>query len=260
MKECITGLESMLEQNIKMEPQRRRRSQGRLIRLLHDVSGSVYRALRSGLFCTCNHNLHLRLSSPCSTAGRDADDETILQKIEFELALTYTTDSEKPTASATTTCIQQTATATAILSALSSLDVKTVQGTNLCAEIGRNQKQVAFDSYGIVHDQAGKKVRMFGVYPQPITESPDSWSVGSPKDVLANPHKSTPMSTPHRLHLAEVVSSSLLQLHQRPWVLDFLTSRVIVFLKKGPDAEVMYTDIFIARSLPERALESSISK
>ncbi|OBR06237.1 hypothetical protein CH63R_10357 [Colletotrichum higginsianum IMI 349063] len=315
MKECITGLESMLEQNIKMEPQRQQRSQGKLIRLLRDVSGSVYRALRSGLFCTCNHDLHLRLSSPCSTAGRDSDDETILQKLEFELALTYATDFDKRgqpvlwkgvclrtlppgatfnlastpkqlevpqvtisqqknsgitvtglyTATATTTCIQQATTTTAVLGAFSSLNlgpsgVKPVQGIDLCAEIRRNQKQVAVDCYGMVSDQTGNKVRMFGVYPQPSTERPDSWSVVSLKDVLANPSKFPPMSTPHRLRLAQVVSSSLLQLQQTPWVPDVLTSRDIVFLQKGPDAEVMYTDIFIAKSLPERAPKAYADK
>ncbi|KAK1983526.1 hypothetical protein LZ30DRAFT_821649 [Colletotrichum cereale] len=303
IKECITGLESMLEQNIKMEPQRRQRSQGRLIQLIHDVSGSVYRALRSGLSCTCNHDLHLGLVSPSTKAEQDSDDETILQKFAFELAVTYNTDSSKhgkpalwkelcvrtvpPEANynfisvpkhsglthasrpqqyssvttnlsykTTATCIQQPAIASAISSTHSSLSItpaiaNALRGIDLCAELSRNQKQVAVDCYGMVSDQTGTKARQFGVYPQPGGENTDTWSVVSLRGVLENPRVFPHMSVPDKLRLASVISSSLLQLHQTPWLPDILTSRDIFFLKKGSDAELKYSDVFIVRKLPE---------
>ncbi|KAI8211608.1 hypothetical protein K4K52_010122 [Colletotrichum sp. SAR 10_76] len=46
IKEGITSLESVIDRNIQLEPGRKLRSQGRLMRLVREISGGVYRAIR----------------------------------------------------------------------------------------------------------------------------------------------------------------------------------------------------------------------
>ncbi|KAJ0353549.1 hypothetical protein KNSL1_001979 [Colletotrichum chrysophilum] len=89
IKDGITSLESLIDRNIKMEPERKLRSQGRLMRLVRELSASVYRALRSSFQCSCAHEVHLGLVSRSVELAQKDEDEDVIQKLAFQLALTY---------------------------------------------------------------------------------------------------------------------------------------------------------------------------
>ncbi|KAF9877553.1 hypothetical protein CkaCkLH20_04688 [Colletotrichum karsti] len=89
IKNGITSLESLIDRNVKMEPDRRLRSQGRLITLIREISGSLYRAMKSSFQCSCAHDVHLGLTSHTTAIAQDDGDEDIIQKIAFQFALTF---------------------------------------------------------------------------------------------------------------------------------------------------------------------------
>ncbi|KAF6802904.1 hypothetical protein CSOJ01_11276 [Colletotrichum sojae] len=83
IKEGVSSVESMVDRNVKMEPERKRRSQGRLIRIAREVYVSVYRALVSGLQCSCSHRLHLGLASRSVDLPHGEADEGVIQRLSF---------------------------------------------------------------------------------------------------------------------------------------------------------------------------------
>ncbi|TDZ68005.1 hypothetical protein CTRI78_v002463 [Colletotrichum trifolii] len=89
IKDGITNLESLIDRNIQMEPERKSRSQGRLLKLVREISGGVHRALRSSFQCSCAHQVHLGLASRSTDMGQKDEDEDIIQKLDFQLALTW---------------------------------------------------------------------------------------------------------------------------------------------------------------------------
>ncbi|KAF5525098.1 hypothetical protein CGCA056_v002794 [Colletotrichum aenigma] len=307
IKDGITSLESLIDRNIKMEPERKLRSQGRLMRLVREISGSVYRALRSSFQCSCAHEVHLGLVSRSVELAQKDEDEDVIQKLAFQLALTYdkiektANDEKEPcervaweevrvqalpkataqtltsvgrpsktkmpgmgksksvsfttshSATATTTCVGQTSTMV-VQQSFSSLSIGSSNlglhdHINLCERIRRSQKQLAFDCYGMIRDRCGQVCREFGVYPT-FGSDRDQWSIISLREVLERPLEFPHMPVSAKLHLAAMIASSFLQLHQTPWLPEILTSRDILFLKRGP--ELRYEHAFVMKGLHER--------
>ncbi|KAK2735429.1 hypothetical protein CKAH01_01810 [Colletotrichum kahawae] len=309
IKKGISDLESVIDRNIQMEPERKLRSQGRLMRLVREISGSVYRALRSSFQCSCAHEVHLGLASRSVELAQKDEDEDFIQKLAFQLALTYDktekaendekdqsepvaweelrvqalprgtaqpltpvgrpsktkmsgmgksksvsfTMSHSATATATATCLGQTSTMVFQQSS-SSLSISSSNSglhdhINLCERIRRSQKQLAFDCYGMIRDRSGQMCREFGVYPT-FGSDRDRWSIVSLREVLERPLEFPHMPVSAKLHLAAMIASSFLQLHQTPWLPDILTSRDILFLKRG--AELQYEHAFVMKGLNER--------
>ncbi|KAE9571649.1 hypothetical protein CGCF415_v006613 [Colletotrichum fructicola] len=307
IKDGITSLESLIDRNIKMEPERKLRSQGRLMRLVRELSASVYRALRSSFQCSCAHEVHLGLVSRSVELAQKDEDEDVIQKLAFQLALTYdkiektANDEKEPcervaweevrvqalpkataqtltsvgrtsktkmpgmgksksvsftmshSATATTTCIGQTSTMV-VQQSFSSLSISSSNlglhdHINLCERIRRSQKQLAFDCYGMIRDRSGQMCRDFGVYPT-FGSDREQWSVISLREVLERPLEFPHMSVSAKLHLAAMIASSFLQLHQTPWLPEILTSRDILFFKRG--AELQYEHAFVMKGLQER--------
>ncbi|KAF3802455.1 hypothetical protein GCG54_00003258 [Colletotrichum gloeosporioides] len=274
IKDGITSLESLIDRNIKMEPERKLRSQGRLMRIVREISGSVYRALRSSFQCSCAHEVHLGLASRSVELAQKDEDEDVIQKLAFRLALTYDktekeangekdhigksksvsfTMSHSATATATATCVGQTSTMV-VQQSFSSLSISSSNSglhdhINLCERIRRSQKQLAFDCYGLIRDRRGQMCREFGVYPT-FGSDRDQWSIIPLREVLESPLKFPHMPVSAKLHLAAMIASSFLQLHQTPWLPDILTSRDILFLKRGE--ELQYEHAFVMKGLHER--------
>ncbi|KAF4817786.1 hypothetical protein CGCSCA5_v005441 [Colletotrichum siamense] len=307
IKEGISSLESVIDRNIQLEPTRKLRSQGRLMRLVREISGSVYRALRFSFQCSCAHEVHLGLASRSVELAQKDEDEDVIQKLDFQLALTYdknekTANDEKEqyervgweelrvqalpretvqtsapvgrpsktkmsgmgksksvsftmshSATATATCIGQTSTMV-VQQSFSSLSISSSNSglhehINLCERIRRSQQQLAFDCYGMIRDRSDQMCREFGVYPK-FGSDRDQWSVISLREVLESPLEFPHMPVSAKLHLAAMIASSFLQLHQTPWLPEILTSRDILFLKRG--AELQYEHAFVMKGLQER--------
>lgn len=89
LREGVSSLEELLSGNMELEPDRRRDSQGRLYRLLGDISASIYEALRSAVTCACPglHDVGLQLMSQPAVITPHDDDDNIIKSQKFHLIL-----------------------------------------------------------------------------------------------------------------------------------------------------------------------------
>ena len=77
--------------NVEFEPNRRRRSQGRLSKLLQDLAASVYSALQSSITCRCPglHDVGLKLTNQPITITPDDSNEDVMKMLKLGLAVSY---------------------------------------------------------------------------------------------------------------------------------------------------------------------------
>ncbi|KAL0941198.1 uncharacterized protein CTRU02_203961 [Colletotrichum truncatum] len=309
IKDGVGILESLIGRNVHMEPERHLRCQGRFMGLVRDISGSTYRALRSGFQCNCEHEMHLGLVSRSVKMGQKDDDEDIIQKLYFQLALTYREEVEETmqphervsrtevliralpcrtehnlrstgmppqrqksngekrkrvsispfqSSATTTTGTERTSASTMVIQqpfselSTNSISPKFNGQINICESIRQSQNHLEFDCYGMITDNTLQTSREFGVYSTRSSSNRDNWSVVSLREILELPLSCMPV--PAKLHLATMISSSFLQLHQTPWLPNMFTSHDIFFLKKGP--KMQYEHAFVMRKFPERLQES----
>ena len=121
---------------------------------------------------------------------------------------------------------------------------------NLCDTLRRVKKQQVEKCCGYIVDSLSTKRRVYGY---PIEEAADSekWSTVTLRQVLECPTGELPPLTYHdRLYLAAVISSSVLQLQQTPWLPDKLRSEDVVFVQRQNVS--LYEHAFVAKRVPER--------
>ncbi|KAK0638560.1 hypothetical protein B0T16DRAFT_226906 [Cercophora newfieldiana] len=90
----VNDLESLTRLSVALEPSRRKRSGGRAISILRDLSTSVYRALRSSISCQCrdSHDVSLGLLPRFAEHGYGDDDEKVLSEAKFRVAISFERD------------------------------------------------------------------------------------------------------------------------------------------------------------------------
>jgi len=104
-----------------------------------------------------------------------------------------------------------------------------------------------------VADNWNKKRRQYGIYRSEKSSSGlgEKWSTISLKEVMSNSRKElAPLTYRDRLQLAVVISSSVLQIHQTPWLSQNLRSEDLVFIQR--DNAPLYGHVFIAKRVPDR--------
>jgi len=87
----VDGLEGLAGQSVALEPARKKRSGGRVLKVLRDLSASIYRALCSSILCTDTHQHHvsLELSARRIDVGFEDADEKVLHEVHFKLAISF---------------------------------------------------------------------------------------------------------------------------------------------------------------------------
>lgn len=105
---------------------------------------------------------------------------------------------------------------------------------SLCQRIKVGGKQANIASYGKILDNSALGVKEYSLSPVRFSDYSDAacHSVISLRDILEQKDNSIHLPYRDRLHLAVVVSSSLLQLHGNAWLPNALTSSDIFFLTK----------------------------
>ncbi|AEO62479.1 uncharacterized protein THITE_2106691, partial [Thermothielavioides terrestris NRRL 8126] len=83
----ISDLEGLTRLSVSLEPARRRRTRGRVLNILRDLSTSIYRALRSSILCNDSHDVGLELNAPPIEAGYDDEDEKVRHSVQFTMAI-----------------------------------------------------------------------------------------------------------------------------------------------------------------------------
>ncbi|KAK3347626.1 hypothetical protein B0H65DRAFT_570645 [Neurospora tetraspora] len=91
IRDGVSSLEALTSQNSDLEPERNKRSNGRLYRLMSSLSGGIYHALCTAM-CACqcptSHLLGLKLSSPPHTSViPDDEDKTVVRNLSMKLAV-----------------------------------------------------------------------------------------------------------------------------------------------------------------------------
>ncbi|KAI0803735.1 hypothetical protein GGR55DRAFT_385661 [Xylaria sp. FL0064] len=122
--------------------------------------------------------------------------------------------------------------------------------TSLCEKIRRAQKQVQVTTYGMVVDHSPQGTATYTLHPIPAPnhENTRCWSVVSLRQILEQKDTSIYLSYQDRLHLAVIISSSILQLHGSPWLSRTISSGDIFFIQ-NKDFPI-YDQPFVMKSLP----------
>ncbi|KAK1458398.1 hypothetical protein CCUS01_09497 [Colletotrichum cuscutae] len=159
----------------------------------------------------------------------------------------------------TTTRIEQPTIARAMMSTmpalnLSSRSINLTRQVNLCAELRRGHEKAATDIYGTISHQSAGKSWKFAVYPKAQPNNQHVRSAMSLKQILEDPLS---IGIPYvaKLHLAKMISSSFLQLHQTPWLPNILTNQDVFFIKNDSQSLLDYRQAFIMKEFPEKARE-----
>jgi len=82
-------LRDLADDNRKLEPSRKRRSQARVTRLLRDLSQSIFDALRTAITCRCAHphDLCLELITRTITLVPTDTEDELARSVNFHLIL-----------------------------------------------------------------------------------------------------------------------------------------------------------------------------
>ncbi|KAK1775126.1 hypothetical protein QBC45DRAFT_383982 [Copromyces sp. CBS 386.78] len=102
VREDVSSLETLTNQNVSLEPERRKRMSLRLHRIMHSVSDSIHQALRTAVSacqCPTSHNVGLKLVPPVDTGIIPGDDDmNIVKTLSFNFVISYGSCS-RPTSS-----------------------------------------------------------------------------------------------------------------------------------------------------------------
>ncbi|KAK1836524.1 hypothetical protein QBC39DRAFT_272703 [Podospora conica] len=93
----VSSLETLVLSNVHLEPDRHRRSRGRLCKIVRDAAMGVYHAVRGAITChgTCPgpHDVGLRLTPQSLPITPDDDDEDVITSVKFRIAISYASTS-----------------------------------------------------------------------------------------------------------------------------------------------------------------------
>ena len=87
IKDGISSLEDLAQQNIVLEPERVKRSHSRLLKVVRETSQSIYHALKDSLVCHCTHDMGLHLSPHSVDFMPIDEDEQISSQLTFHVAI-----------------------------------------------------------------------------------------------------------------------------------------------------------------------------
>lgn len=122
---------------------------------------------------------------------------------------------------------------------------------DLCNELCK-QNQNATKCCGYISDLTASHQHRFGVYPVESCNDCDGWSTVSLHNLLISgtfrDQRAGP-KLPQQLNIAATVASSVLQLHDTPWMPKILASNNIYFMRRN---EVLsYDQVYMAKRLPD---------
>ncbi|KAK0614515.1 hypothetical protein B0T14DRAFT_436388 [Immersiella caudata] len=230
----VNDLESLTRLSVALEPSRRKRSGGRAINILRDLSSSVYRALRSSISCQCSgpHDVSLGL------LPKKAPMNATVAVAEVTRHLRPTNLSDINLVNLPTTLFTKTR----------GLAVS-IAPVDLCGTLKR-AVSVRPESYGQLVDSECPG-NCFGIFPtQHSTPGGNAWSIVTLHDVLWRKQGLQPLLwLEEKIRLALAVSSAVLQLSETPWLSKPLAREDVHFFRK--ESWAGYQLPFLRRQIPE---------
>ncbi|KAK3361287.1 hypothetical protein B0T24DRAFT_725033 [Lasiosphaeria ovina] len=264
IRDNMSNLENLTDGNIELEPARRVRSQGKLLKILRDMSNSFYRALRSSFNCSFAKKIAFQIAVSYKTSsfwdhGARADSEQTWQEIIVKVtAAPKTPDTTSPqgplplagdvkkrkrvafgfSQPGTKSPPRAQATPEDIRTMIPTLTARMASSIGLsnlgtaldpCDKLKKPHHTSEADCFGIIIDRVSPSSKMYDVFKAPSTETHNAdastWSVVSLRDVIEHKDRHPPLTYRDRDRLRPaVVVSSSLP--------ETLTSRHILLLKK----------------------------
>ncbi len=225
LREGVSSLESLINMNAELEPDRRRRSQGRLNKLLRDLAGGFYSALKSAVVtCQCPglHDVGLKLANQPMTITPHDSDADVMRMLKLGLAVSYAptaletsghlwgsirmwnrvhvqlTQDPQPLAPATPVVpmtskrkrvgFAVSTNTPAMISTQAPLQLQQLKPgkiANLCQAVRNAQKLRAGECCGHITDDSRTPCPKYEVYPSGDVDVGCDWCLVSLKDVLA---------------------------------------------------------------------------
>ncbi|KAK4183037.1 hypothetical protein QBC35DRAFT_545029 [Podospora australis] len=294
IRDGVSNLESVMTFNTDLEPERKKRSRDRILRLMRGISDSLYRALRSAVTCACPaaHDFGLKLLSQPPPVIPEDDDDDIAAKVEFLVAMSYTTcDHSQDDNGCSQACITakdwrglsikstRTSTQSVAVSLVSrpkravrfSSSSHTVIDTNTSSVTADNRSATAIATFNrtplctlepLNIDHLPTKHRTFEIFPTNIFGDTGDWTLVPLRDIL-NGHDANSMSRctsssyRDRLGLAQTIAWSLLQLESTTWFSGHLTSDRIFLAERN--GVVLFAQAFVLKELPESSAPDVVS-
>ncbi|KAJ4289653.1 hypothetical protein N0V90_010982 [Kalmusia sp. IMI 367209] len=278
LRRANSSLHRMTTQTISLETLQSSRKTEALpmpkFHIINDHAQGFHSALETGWQCSCHasHSVHLRLEHRMDDVQSDeSDDEDSMQEpfhVVFRYDHTELTNCKpspavkKPwsweEADVKITLGEQLSTATSAACATSAKGVrfanqakKAVQAAlgptrnmqpikSLCAAISTLQPLQREMCLSLLANEYAKKKHDILIYPSrsPPHDTED-WSIRNLRNVLAD----TKFARRYRLQLAVTLASSVLQLHETPWLGDSWSNNNILFIDRS--GKTAYTDPFV---------------
>ncbi|KAK4177090.1 hypothetical protein QBC36DRAFT_139588 [Triangularia setosa] len=285
LKDGISSLENLLEMNVELEPDRRSRSQGKVYKLLRDISGSIYQAIRSAVTCKCPglHDFGLKLMTrPVTHLPYVDEDEEVLRTFKFCLTVSSTSTgfetegthwgsvkiwnllslsvslpahaNPQDPADRLATGVRFLSLATADHNQNNSHQSAPPEKIeNLCQSIRKSGKQLAGQCCGCIWDPSLPIPRTYQVYPLGSPKQDGDWSLVPLRSVLSGEVQSvSPLLYGDKLWLAWTIASSVAQLRGTDWYLNPPTHDDLYLARQG--GVIHFREVFVVKRFPDQPI------
>lgn len=163
------------------------------------------------------------------------------------------------TSSTTTTVLNEGASTTLLKSTVSALTLGAPNSPmnlpkidDLCELIHRAQQQQTVRCEGRISDASGgaQKPRSFDITPRKCAQLDNCWTLIPLSEVLEDKVGKYPsLSYLDKLRLAWIISSSVIQLQETPWIPSLVSMRDIYFISR--EDSLSYQDVFVMSRMPD---------
>ncbi|KAK4182849.1 hypothetical protein QBC35DRAFT_420039 [Podospora australis] len=287
LKDGVSSLEDLLKLNMELEPDRRRRSQGKVYKLLRDASASIYHALRSAMTCQCPglHDFGLKLLSRPVThiTCHDDDYEEILEGFRFSLSVSSASSgfetqgadwgsvklwsmlslslqsrrNKQPQKQCGVRFSVPNGPQTLAYSqniGMTPIQTQARHIDNLCHSIHEARKQLDGECCGCILDSSLPSPRTYQVFPLGSPNDSGNWDLVPLRAVLSGEIEVVPpLLYGDKLWLAWTIASSVAQLRGTYWYLNPPTHNDLFLARQ--DGAIHFRDVFVVRRFPDSSLQ-----
>lgn len=247
LKEGNDCLENLARYNKDMEPKRRRRFDLNYLGLLRSVSDNVFRALQNSLSCSCNHGLGLELHPPKARLSRQVWDHESEYDFPFRVGISETKSSGRCWKEFQLTPLIGTPKNITVNMAGVPTSRRPPQIVDLCSTVLRHLAETPPSYHGFISTREVMDCSTFEVNSPPTSKGPGCDLITLDRILRDDDGFVGKFSYTQKLRLVYSVSYAVLQLSERSWLADSLSSKDIIFLRENESID--YQRVFIGRGI-----------
>ncbi|KAK5996437.1 hypothetical protein PT974_01771 [Cladobotryum mycophilum] len=248
IRDGVSSLQRLTAQNIELEPQRKRRSQGRLYGL-NIIEGLQFRIAMSHKGMTKTGGVRqwkeIVMRPVCKSKPRASSSEE--GKVRFASSTSRT--QQMAVESITSEAVKSTCALGTIWGPMNPNNAQYIQ--DLCALMKKLDEQPVGKECGQIRDpnEASSILRAFSVNPPENNGDNGDWSLVPIRDIVKNQESNRrPLLYSDKIRLALAVASSVLQFHGTPWMSSATMGEIVV---SQQDGSTSFHDAFIMANFPE---------